>query len=68
MLVFHVETHPNITQYQQCITYNTFPTYVHELTYSVFGMIMMYWFPFIVLIYTYTSILLEICKSSRKGI
>lgn len=67
MIVFHVETHPNITWYSQCVTFNTFPTYTHEITYSLFGMIMMYWFPLIVIIYAYTSILLEICRRSKKS-
>ncbi|XP_026671787.1 gonadotropin-releasing hormone II receptor-like isoform X3 [Ceratina calcarata] len=67
IIVFHLETHPNITWYSQCVTFNTFPTYTHEITYSLFGMIMMYWFPLIVIIYTYSSILLEICRRSRKS-
>ncbi|XP_034196386.1 adipokinetic hormone receptor isoform X2 [Osmia lignaria lignaria] len=67
MIVFHLETHPNITWYSQCVTFNTFPTYTHEITYSLFGMIMMYWFPLVVIIYTYTSILLEICRRSKKS-
>lgn len=67
MLVFHLETHPNITWYSQCVTFNAFPTYTHEITYSLFGMIMMYWFPLVVIIYTYANILLEICRRSKKS-
>ncbi|XP_033218326.1 gonadotropin-releasing hormone II receptor [Belonocnema kinseyi] len=67
MLVFHVETHPNFTWYEQCITFNTFPSFTHELTYSLFGMLMMYWLPLIVIIYSYTSILVEIYKRSRDS-
>nr|QER78787.1 adipokinetic hormone receptor isoform 1 [Bombus lantschouensis]QGN75353.1 adipokinetic hormone receptor isoform 1 [Bombus lantschouensis] len=67
MLVFHLETHPNITWYSQCVTFNAFPTYTHEITYSLFGMIMMYWFPLVVIIYTYANILLEICRKSKKS-
>ncbi|XP_076661102.1 adipokinetic hormone receptor isoform X2 [Halictus rubicundus] len=67
MVVFHLETHPNISWYSQCVTFNTFPTYTHEITYSLFGMVMMYWLPLIVIIYTYTNILLEICKRSKKS-
>ncbi|XP_003690609.1 gonadotropin-releasing hormone II receptor [Apis florea] len=66
-IVFHLETHPNITWYSQCVTFNAFPTYTHEITYSLFGMIMMYWFPLVVIIYTYTSILLEIRRRSKKS-
>ncbi|XP_043483308.1 gonadotropin-releasing hormone II receptor-like isoform X2 [Leptopilina heterotoma] len=67
MIVFHVENHPNFTWYQQCITFNTFPSSTHELTYSLFGMLMMYWVPLTVIIYTYTSILIEIYKRSRDS-
>ncbi|KZC14062.1 PREDICTED: gonadotropin-releasing hormone II receptor-like [Dufourea novaeangliae] len=67
MVVFHLETHPNISWYSQCVTFNTFPTYTHEITYSLFGMVMMYWFPLVVIIYTYTSILLEIRRRSKKS-
>ncbi|XP_033359180.1 gonadotropin-releasing hormone II receptor [Bombus vosnesenskii] len=67
MLVFHLETHPNITWYSQCVTFNAFPTYTHEITYSLFGMIMMYWFPLVVIIYTYANILLEICRRSKNS-
>ncbi|NP_001035354.1 adipokinetic hormone receptor [Apis mellifera] len=66
-IVFHLETHPNVTWYSQCVTFNAFPTYTHEITYSLFGMIMMYWFPLVVIIYTYTSILLEIRRRSKKS-
>ncbi|KAL2712038.1 adipokinetic hormone/corazonin-related peptide receptor variant I-like isoform X1 [Vespula squamosa] len=68
MMVFHLETHPNITWYSQCITLNVFPTYTHELTYSLFGMLMMYGLPLVVIIYTYTSILLEICRRSKESV
>ncbi|XP_012272111.1 gonadotropin-releasing hormone II receptor isoform X2 [Orussus abietinus] len=67
MLVFHVETHPNFTWYEQCVTYNTFPSYTHELTYSLFGMVTMYAFPLIVIIYTYSSILAEIYRKSQES-
>ncbi|XP_043684043.1 gonadotropin-releasing hormone receptor isoform X1 [Vespula pensylvanica] len=68
MMVFHLEAHPNITWYSQCITLNVFPTYTHELTYSLFGMLMMYCLPLVVIIYTYTSILLEICRRSKESV
>ncbi|XP_043255061.1 gonadotropin-releasing hormone II receptor [Colletes gigas] len=67
MVVFHLETHPNITWYSQCVTFNIFPTYTHEITYSLFGMVMMYCVPLFVIIYTYTSILLEIRRRTRKS-
>lgn len=66
MVVFHVEVHPNFTWYEQCITYNAFANDGHELMYSIFGMVMMYFFPLIIIIYTYSSILLEIYRKSRE--
>ncbi|XP_063982513.1 adipokinetic hormone/corazonin-related peptide receptor variant I isoform X3 [Diachasmimorpha longicaudata] len=68
MIIFHVEVHPNYTWYEQCITLNSFPTGGHELTYSLFGMIMTYCVPLIVIIFTYSSILLEIYKKSRESV
>ncbi|KAH1006159.1 hypothetical protein HUJ05_006923 [Dendroctonus ponderosae] len=35
MIIFHVEHHPNITTYRQCVTYHSFRTPLHELIYSV---------------------------------
>ncbi|XP_015126536.1 gonadotropin-releasing hormone II receptor isoform X2 [Diachasma alloeum] len=68
MIIFHVEAHPNHTWYEQCITLHSFPTGGHELTYSLFGMIMMYCFPLTVIIFTYSSILLEIYRKSRESV
>ncbi|XP_068994293.1 adipokinetic hormone/corazonin-related peptide receptor variant I-like [Neodiprion pinetum] len=67
MVVFHVDNHPVFTWYEQCITYNTFPSYTHELTYSLFGMITMYALPLIVIIFSYASIIIEIYKRSRES-
>ena len=67
MVVFHVEAHPDFPWYEQCITFNIFPSFTHELTYSVFGMVTMYFFPLIVIIYTYTSILAEMYRRSKDS-
>lgn len=64
-MIFHVARHPNLTTYEQCITYGSFPTRAHELTYSFFGMIAMYGIPLVVIIFTYSSILIEIFRRSR---
>ncbi|XP_014469329.1 PREDICTED: gonadotropin-releasing hormone II receptor isoform X2 [Dinoponera quadriceps] len=66
MLVFHVEAHPKHTCFIQCITFNTFPSHMHELSYSLFVMTAMFWFPLIVIFYTYTSIFVEICRRSKE--
>lgn len=67
MLVFHEEAHPKFRWYKQCLTIGSFPTFTHELTYSIFVMITMYWFPLIVIVYTYTSILAEMYRRSRDA-
>ncbi|KAK9872357.1 hypothetical protein WA026_017815 [Henosepilachna vigintioctopunctata] len=64
--VFHVETHPNVTWYTQCVTYNSFPSEAYEVLYSVFGMLMMYAFPLVFIIYSYAAILMEICRRTRN--
>ena len=66
MVVFHVESHPNVTWYMQCVTYNVFPTPAHELTYLLFGMVMMYALPLAVIIFSYAAILMEICRRTRN--
>lgn len=66
--IFHVERHPNATWYEQCVTYNAFPSKLHELAYLYFGMFMMYWLPLIVILFCYASIIVEIYRRSRESI
>ncbi|CAH1108533.1 unnamed protein product [Psylliodes chrysocephalus] len=66
MAIFHVEVHPNVTWYYQCVTYNVFPSVAHELAYVIGGMLMMYALPLVVIIYSYASILLEIFRRTRN--
>lgn len=65
--VFHVEAHPNVTWYKQCITYNAFPSPAHELGYAMFGMIMMYTFPLVVIFYSYATTFMEIYRRARES-
>ncbi|KAF4527497.1 hypothetical protein B566_EDAN015434 [Ephemera danica] len=65
MAVFHLERHPNITWYEQCVTFNAFPSERHEIAYAVFGMVMMYGLPLAVIVFSYASILAEIFRRSR---
>ncbi|XP_017770687.1 PREDICTED: gonadotropin-releasing hormone II receptor-like [Nicrophorus vespilloides] len=67
MMVFQVEHHPNITWYEQCITYNVLKTHTHEILYAAFGMLMMYAIPLIVIIFTYASILMEIFRKTKES-
>ncbi|XP_024085168.1 gonadotropin-releasing hormone receptor-like [Cimex lectularius] len=66
MVVFSVKRHPNITWYEQCITMDSYSNVNHDVTYSVFGTVMMYIFPFLILTYCYGSILAEICRRTRE--
>lgn len=65
-IIFHVETHPNITHYKQCVTYNFFKNETQEVLYSFMGMILMYALPLIIIIYCYASIYIELYKKSRQ--
>lgn len=65
-IIFHVETHPNITNYEQCVTYGFFKYEYQEIIYSFFGMIVMYALPLIIIIFCYASIYIELYKKSKK--
>lgn len=65
-VIFHVETHPNVTTYQQCVTYNFFKNHYHETLYSMLGMLLMYALPLIIIVFCYASIYIELYKKSRK--
>ncbi|XP_055305439.1 adipokinetic hormone/corazonin-related peptide receptor variant I isoform X2 [Sitodiplosis mosellana] len=65
-IIFHVENHPNITHYQQCVTYNFFRDESHEKIYSFIGMMLMYALPLLCIVYCYASIYIELYKKSRK--
>ena len=65
MVIFHVETHPNFTDYEQCVTYNAFPNKFWESVYRYFGLLMMYLIPLVVILFTYSSILWKIYKKFR---
>lgn len=64
--IFHVETHPNITHYEQCVTYHFFNDTFHEKIYSMMSMILMYDLPLVIIIFCYASIYIELYKKSRK--
>ncbi|XP_046399245.1 adipokinetic hormone/corazonin-related peptide receptor variant I-like [Ischnura elegans] len=65
--IFHVERHPNFTWFEQCVTFNSFPSNEYELTYSLFGMVMMYGLPLVIITFSYISILAEIFRRSRDS-
>ncbi|XP_059486559.1 adipokinetic hormone/corazonin-related peptide receptor variant I-like isoform X2 [Neocloeon triangulifer] len=65
IIIFHVEPHPKHTWYQQCVTFNAFPSERHEIAYAAFGMIMMYGLPLVVILFSYASIIAEIFRRTR---
>lgn len=65
-IIFHVESHPNITWYQQCVTFNYFTEPFHEVIYSILGMMILYAIPLVIIIFCYASIYMELYRKSRK--
>ncbi|XP_046439446.1 adipokinetic hormone/corazonin-related peptide receptor variant I-like isoform X1 [Daphnia pulex] len=68
VFVFHVKAHPEYPWYEQCVTFDSFPTKAHEISYAAFGMMMMYVLPLAVFVFTYSSILCEISRRSKEAV
>ena len=47
-IAFHVEVHPNITHFTQCVTFGFYPTRYHELAHNLFRMTAIYIVPLLV--------------------
>lgn len=60
--IFHVETHPVFKWYEQCVTFNSFPSQEYELAYNFFGFVFLYGIPLIMIIVCYSRILFEIYR------
>lgn len=67
ILIFHVETHPHFPWYTQCVTFNFFSNPNHELLYQLFGMVMMYALPLILLVLLYGSIAVQLFRMSSAA-
>lgn len=67
-VLFHVETHPMQSDYQQCVTLNVFKTEDQILMYTMFGLVMMYALPMVIIIFCYVSIYRELYRRSRTTI
>lgn len=67
-VIFHVENHPNITWYEQCVTYNFFKSDAHEVAYAFIGMILMYAIPLCIIVFCYASIYYVLYRKSKKSI
>lgn len=66
-VIFHVAHHPNHTWYSQCVTFNSFPSPAAEYAYIIFGMVMVYFLPLIVIVVTYSIMLTKIYKKARTA-
>ena len=66
-VIFHVERHPKYPQFSQCVTFHFFPSPAHELAYNLFNMIAVYGAPLLIIIVSYSLILIEISRKSREG-
>ena len=66
-VIFHVERHPVFTWFEQCVTFNFFPTPAHELAYNLFNLITVYLLPLIIITASYSGILYTISKNARRA-
>lgn len=68
-VIFHVESHPTFTWYQQCVTFHSFPTPDYELAYNFFGFGFLYGLPLATIVACYSKILWKIWRiNSRRRI
>ena len=65
-MIFHVASHPNHTWYSQCVTFGSFPNPATEKAYIIFGMIMMYFLPLLIIVVTYSIMLTKIYKKANS--
>lgn len=64
-IIFHTEEHPDLKGYKQCVTYNFYPTKSHELAYNVFNYILIYLLPLLVIVVSYSLIILHISRRAN---
>lgn len=64
-IFFSVETHPNF-EFRQCVTSSFLSSPEDVRMYSIFSVSAMYFAPLLVIIFTYTAILLKIIRKSRQ--
>ncbi|OQV24096.1 putative Gonadotropin-releasing hormone receptor [Hypsibius exemplaris] len=56
-VVYHVESHPLVPEYTQCVTFNYFTSPTAELAYVIFGVLAMYVVPLTIIIVVNSIIL-----------
>ncbi|XP_077288091.1 adipokinetic hormone/corazonin-related peptide receptor variant I-like [Arctopsyche grandis] len=65
-LVFHVSSHPDAPDFEQCVSFGFFETPALEIAYNLFCVAAMYFVPLLVISVAYTCILCEISKKSKE--
>ncbi|XP_041984357.1 gonadotropin-releasing hormone receptor-like [Aricia agestis] len=64
-LIFHLEEHPDVRGYYQCVTYGSLPTERHEFAYFLLNMALMYLAPLLSTLYCSAAALLEIVRRAN---
>lgn len=66
IFVFQVKSHPDHPTFQQCVSIGFFESDVQEIMYNVFSVTAMFFFPLVVIIFTYAMILWKITTKSKE--
>ncbi|KAL0820618.1 hypothetical protein ABMA28_006456 [Loxostege sticticalis] len=65
--IFHVEEHPEVKGYYQCVSYGSLPTFRHEFGYFLVNMLLMYVAPLVSTLYCSSAALLEIIRRANTS-
>ena len=64
--IFHVESHPDHKEFEQCVMFNSFPNKETELIYCISGFLGMYLVPFLAMVFCYGGIFVQLyCRRVR---
>jgi hypothetical protein len=64
--IFHVESHPEHKDFEQCVMFNSFPNRETELLYCIIGFLGMYLIPFFTMVFCYGGIFVQLyCRRVR---
>ncbi|XP_060804633.1 adipokinetic hormone/corazonin-related peptide receptor variant I-like [Amyelois transitella] len=66
-LVFRVMQHPRVADFEQCVSFEAFPSPHQELAYNVFCLCAMYFLPLMIITVCYACIFYEISKNSKEN-
>ncbi|XP_040074861.2 gonadotropin-releasing hormone II receptor [Ixodes scapularis] len=64
-IIFHVMEHPQFPEFEQCVTFASFPSSWHERLYNLFCLLALYGLPLAAIIVCYSRIFWEIHRQSR---